>query len=49
MGKETNIEIEYSATTFVPSYERKQQKEGTDAIFYLLSGKAREISENVSM
>lgn len=27
MGKETNIEIEYSATTFVPSYERKQQKE----------------------
>ena len=33
MGKETNIEIEYSATTFVPSYERKQQKEGTDTIF----------------
>jgi len=27
MGKETNIEIEYSATSFVPSYERKQQKE----------------------
>ena len=33
MGKETNIEIEYSATTFVPSYERKQQKEDTDSIF----------------
>ena len=30
MGKETKIEIDLNASTFVPSYERKQHKEATD-------------------
>ena len=30
MGKETKIEIDLNASTFVPSYDRKQHKEATD-------------------